>query len=59
VFGSVNANRRHYCAAAEVLAKADQVCLSHFITRRVPLAHWTEAFKRHGDDIKVVIEFDD
>ncbi len=59
VFGSVNANRRHYRAAAEALAKADQGWLSHLITRRVPLARWTESFKRHSDDIKVVIEFGD
>ena len=37
VFGSVNANRRHYEAAAEALAKADRDWLGRLITRRVPL----------------------
>jgi threonine dehydrogenase-like Zn-dependent dehydrogenase len=58
VFGSVNANRRHYRAAAEALAKADKTWLARLITRRVPLARWQEAFKPHAHDIKVVVEFD-
>ncbi len=33
VFGSVNANRRHYAAAAEALAKADKDWLARLITR--------------------------
>ena len=37
VFGSVNANRRHYEEAAEALAKADPAWLGRLITRRVPL----------------------
>src|SRR5919197_5814742 len=37
VFGSVNANRRHYEQAAEALAKADGAWLERLITRRVPL----------------------
>ncbi len=44
VFGSVNANRRHYRAAAEALAKADKAWLARVITRRVPLERWQEAF---------------
>ena len=36
VFGSVNANRRHYEAAAEALAQADRSWLERLITRRVP-----------------------
>ena len=46
VFGSVNANRRHYRAAAEALAKADKDWLARLITRRVPLARWQEAFEQ-------------
>ena len=46
VFGSVNANRRHYRAAAEALAKADKDWLGRLITRRVPLARWREAFEQ-------------
>ena len=57
VFGSVNANRRHYRAAAEALAKADKSWLARLITRRVPLGRWQEAFASHDDDIKVVMEF--
>jgi glucose 1-dehydrogenase len=58
VFGSVNANRRHYEAAARALARADRQWLSSLITRRVPLASWREAFERRDGDVKTVIEFD-
>jgi threonine dehydrogenase-like Zn-dependent dehydrogenase len=57
VFGSVNANREHYANAADALAKADSAWLSRLITRRVPLAHFAEAFERRKGDIKVVIDF--
>ena len=57
VFGSVNANRRHYRAAAAALAQADKDWLARLITRRVPLARWQEAFERRDDDIKVVLDF--
>lgn len=57
VFGSVNANRRHYQAAADALANADPAWLSRLITRRLPLARWDEALLREPQDIKVVIDF--
>jgi threonine dehydrogenase-like Zn-dependent dehydrogenase len=57
VFGSVNANRRHYRAAGDALAKADEDWLARLITRRVPLDRWREAFKRRPDDVKVVVDF--
>jgi threonine dehydrogenase-like Zn-dependent dehydrogenase len=57
VFGSVNANRRHYAAAADALAKADRAWLGRLITRRVPLARWREALERRPGDIKVVLDF--
>jgi glucose 1-dehydrogenase len=57
IFGAVNANRRHYEAAAAALAAADRAWLERLITRRVPLARWHEALEHRGDDIKVVIEF--
>jgi threonine dehydrogenase-like Zn-dependent dehydrogenase len=57
VFGSVNANRDHYAAAAEALAKADRKWLAGLITRRVPLAHWQEALENRENDIKVVLDF--
>ncbi|MFD1212156.1 glucose 1-dehydrogenase [Arthrobacter sp. GCM10027362] len=56
VFGSVNANRRHYEAAAAALAKADGAWLRRLITRRVALADFAEAFSRHPDDVKVVLD---
>jgi len=58
VFGSVNANRRHYAAAAEALARVDKAWLARLITRRVPLDRWTEAFAPSTEgDVKVVLDF--
>jgi len=57
VFGTVNANRAHYEAAAEALAAADRGWLDRLISRRVPLPRWAEAFQRQDDDVKVVIDF--
>jgi threonine dehydrogenase-like Zn-dependent dehydrogenase len=59
VFGSVNANRRHYEAAAGALAAADRGWLSRLITRRVPIDRWHDALERRPDDVKVIIEFGD
>jgi threonine dehydrogenase-like Zn-dependent dehydrogenase len=56
VFGSVNANHRHYRAAAASLAAADPAWLARMITRRVPLERAREAFEPHPDDVKVVID---
>jgi glucose 1-dehydrogenase len=57
VFGSVNANRRHFEQAAEALRKADQRWLKRLITRRVPLERWQDALDKGEDDVKTVIEF--
>jgi len=57
VFGSVNANRRHYAAAAAALAKADKDWLARLITRKVPLSRWREAFEPRDDDVKVALDF--
>lgn len=57
VFGSVNANRRHYEAAAAALVRADADWLRSLITRRVALSQWQDALKRESRDIKVVIDF--
>jgi len=43
IFGSVNANRRHYEAAIDALSRADSAWLHAVITRRVPLDRWREA----------------
>ena len=58
VFGSVNANRRHYDLAAAALAQADKTWLDRLITRRVPLAEWHSALAPQPHDVKVVLEFD-
>ncbi|MFC4011696.1 glucose 1-dehydrogenase [Nonomuraea purpurea] len=55
VFGTVNANLRHYRDAAAALAKADAEWLERLVTRRVPLERALEAFER-GKDVKVVID---
>jgi threonine dehydrogenase-like Zn-dependent dehydrogenase len=57
LFGSVNANRRHYYRAAQVLAKADPSWLEQLVTRRVRPDAFEQALERGTDDIKVVIEF--
>jgi hypothetical protein len=57
IFGSVNANRPHYRAAAEALAQADLGWLGRIITRRVPLDKWPDALERRRDDVKTVINF--
>jgi len=51
VFETVNANRRHYEAAAATLAAAtlaaaDQAWLERLISRRVGLGDWTEVMQR-------------
>jgi len=58
VFGSVNANLRHFEAAAESLAEADPDWLAGLITRTVPLERWQEALDKGDDDVKVVVDFD-
>ncbi|HEY6829109.1 MAG TPA: glucose 1-dehydrogenase [Gemmatimonadaceae bacterium] len=58
IFGSVNANRRHYEAAITSLANADRDWLHRLITKRVPLESWKDAFVRQPDDIKTVVLFD-
>lgn len=57
VFGTVNANRRHYELAAQALAKADRKWLAGLITRRVPLERWQDAFVSRPGDVKVVLDF--
>ena len=55
VVGSVNANRRHWAAAADALAKADHAWLERLITRRVRLDDYRDAFEHRHSDIKVVV----
>ena len=57
VFGSVNANRRHYEMGAKALADADRSWLGRLVSRRVPLATWQQAYQRRPDDVKVMLDF--
>ncbi len=56
VFGSVNANRRHYEAAVQALGRADRGWLERLITRRVPLERFEDALTKGEDDVKVVVD---
>jgi threonine dehydrogenase-like Zn-dependent dehydrogenase len=56
VFGTVNANRRHYEQALASLAAAERGWLERMISRRVPLSRFEEALERRDDDVKVVID---
>ncbi|MGW4797457.1 glucose 1-dehydrogenase [Nonomuraea sp. NPDC004297] len=56
IFGTVNANLRHYREAATALAAAERGWLERLITRRVPLSRAMEVFEPAGDDVKAVID---
>ena len=58
VFGSVNANRGHYAAAADALAKADRDWLGRLDhAARAARALAAKRSSAAPDDIKVVIDF--
>jgi len=60
IVGSVNANLRHYRAAARALAHAEPAWLARLITKSVPLTEAPSAFHYPGkDDVKVVITLDE
>jgi len=59
VFGTVNANLRHYHAAADALAHANRAWLDRIITRRVPLKDWQQAYEKRDGDVKTVLLFED
>jgi threonine dehydrogenase-like Zn-dependent dehydrogenase len=59
VFGSVNANRRHYEAAAQALARAQRNWLNQVLTRKVPLNEWQQAYEKQPGDVKTVLVFED
>ena len=56
VFGTVNANRRHWQLAAGALLAADPHWLAGLISRRVPLADFADAYLARPDDVKVVLD---
>jgi threonine dehydrogenase-like Zn-dependent dehydrogenase len=57
IVGSVNANKRHWYKAGEVLARADRSWLARLVTRREPPEKFMRALQRQPEDIKVVIQF--
>jgi glucose 1-dehydrogenase len=57
VFGSVNANRRHYEAAVDALSQANPTWLDRLITHRVSLDEWPSAIYKEPARVKSVIEF--
>ena len=57
IVGSVNANKRHWYKAAQLLARADRAWLSRLITRREAPDAFMRALQRQPDDIKVVLQF--
>ena len=54
--GSVNAAKRHYADAVDVLLAADRSWLDRLITRTVPLTDWPAGLVKEPDDIKVVVD---
>ena len=59
VVGTVNANKRHWYKAGQVLAHADPAWLARLITRREAPEAFMHALERQPDDIKAVIQFAD
>lgn len=57
VVGSVNANKKHWHRAGEVLARADRAWLSRLVTRKEKPENFSKALERQADDIKVIIQF--
>jgi hypothetical protein len=57
IVGSVNANKRHWYKAGNLLARADRTWLAGLITRREKPENFLQALERKPDDIKVVIQF--
>ena len=55
----VNANLRHYRAAANALAKADIDWLRRLITRRPPLDRFADGLSAQPDDVEVVLTMTD
>ena len=57
VVGSVNANKRHWYKAGQVLARADPSWLGRLVLAREPSAQFMRALERQPEDIKVVVQF--
>ena len=59
VFGSVNANLRHYRQAADALEAADRGWLEQVITRKVRPQDWADAYEHRAGEVKTVVTFED
>jgi threonine dehydrogenase-like Zn-dependent dehydrogenase len=57
VFGTVNANRRHYQMALDAMQRAPRGCLEAMITRSVPVERFAEAFEKKAGDIKTTLQW--
>jgi threonine dehydrogenase-like Zn-dependent dehydrogenase len=57
MFGTVNANRRHYEEAARMLDDTDESWLARMVDRRVSLDRWEDAYEPDSDAVKTIIEF--
>jgi len=57
VVGTVNANKRHWYRAGQVLSHADPAWLAKLITRREPVDQFMQALHRQPDDIKTIVQF--
>ena len=57
VVGTVNANKRHWYRAGQILSHADPTWLGTLITRREPVEGFMDALHRQPDDIKTIIQF--
>jgi threonine dehydrogenase-like Zn-dependent dehydrogenase len=57
IFGSVNANKRHWYKASQALARVDRSSLQKLISRIEKPENFMNALNRKPDDIKVVIQF--
>jgi len=57
IFGSVNANKRHWYRAGQNLKNADPQWLGRLITRCEKPENFQMALERQPNDIKVVIQF--
>jgi len=55
VFGTVNANRRHYETAAQALARTEHTWLQRLITSRYTLKEWEQAYGARKNDVKTVL----
>jgi threonine dehydrogenase-like Zn-dependent dehydrogenase len=57
MFGSVNANKRHWQKAAEALERAGRNWLSGLLTRFEKPERLGKAFERNPEEIKTIIQF--